>query len=85
VPRVVELTGLAGRIARKVADASRVKVAGSMPPLDESYRVDRVPADADAAPIYTRLARALAPHVDLYLCETISCARDARNAARGDR
>jgi S-methylmethionine-dependent homocysteine/selenocysteine methylase len=81
--RYVELASLAARIARDVARAASVpvKVAGSVPPLDESYRYDLVPADAVARPIYESLVRALDPYVDLFLCETMSCVREARNAA----
>jgi len=81
--RYVELASLAARIARDVANAASVpvKVAGSVPPLDESYRFDLVPADAVALPIYASLVRALDPYVDLFLCETMSCIREARNAA----
>lgn len=81
--RYAELTGRAGALARRAADQSDedVLVAGSLPPLSESYRSDLVPADRDAQPIYANLAAALAPHVDLFLCETMACAREARNAA----
>jgi len=81
--RYVELASLAARIARDVASAASVpvKVAGSVPPLDESYRFDLVSADAVAMPIYESLIRALDPHVDLFLCETMSCIREARNGA----
>jgi S-methylmethionine-dependent homocysteine/selenocysteine methylase len=81
--RFEELTTFAARIARGVADdsATPILVAGSLPPLDESYRHDLVPADAAALPLYESLARALNPHVDLFLCETMSCIREARNAA----
>lgn len=80
--RYVELTTTAGRIAREVADAATpdVLVAGSIPPLDESYRFDLAPPDAEAKVVYTALAQSLEPFVDLYLCETMSCVREARNA-----
>ncbi len=80
--RYVELTGIAGRIAREVADAAEVavQVAGSIPPLDESYRWDLVPDAQSAAPIYTNVVETLAPYVDLFLCETMSCAQEAVNA-----
>lgn len=85
--RYLELTALAGRIAREVAAAAEqeVLVAGSMPPLDESYRYDLSPSDEEAQPIYAALADTLAPFVDLYLCETMSCAREARNAVAAAR
>ena len=79
----VELTTMAGRLAREAADQSdeEVLVAGSLPPLSESYRPDLVPPDEEAAPVYTEMAHALEQNVDLFLCETMSSAREARNAA----
>ncbi|MEM7220940.1 MAG: homocysteine S-methyltransferase family protein [Pseudomonadota bacterium] len=81
--RFEELTALAARIARETADAADapVQVAGSLPPLSESYRADLVPPDEEARPIYDRLVAVLAPYVDVFLCETMSCAREARVAA----
>ena len=81
--RFEELTELAAQIARQAADEAdaRVLVVGSMPPLDESYRPDLAPPDDVAQPIYLRLAKALDPYVDLFLCETMSCIREAVNAA----
>ena len=81
--RYVELAELAGRIARQQADAAPhpVQVAGSLPPLDESYRHDLVPSDEAARPIYRTLAQTLKPFVDLFLCETMSSVRETRNAA----
>lgn len=81
--RYAELAGLSGRLAREAADGSAeaVLVAGSLPPLDESYRPDLVLDDSEAQPVYAALARALEPHVDLFLCETMSCIRESRNAA----
>ena len=79
----LEYTAEAGNIARRVADefSSDVLVAGSLPPLDESYRFDLVPDDEVAGPVYQSIVEALNPYVDLYICETMSCAREARNAA----
>ena len=57
------------------------RVAGSLPPLRESYQHEQVPDDAAGAAEmraqYRRIAGALAPHVDVLLCETMSCAREA--------
>ena len=79
----VTLTARAGALARRAADESNedVLVAGSLPPLAESYRADLVPPDSEAQPIYANMAAALAPHVDIFLCETMASAREARNAA----
>ena len=81
--RYTELAGLAGELAREAADTAdeSVPVAGGLPPLEESYRADLVLSDADARPIYAALARALAPSVDVFLCETMSSIRESRNAA----
>lgn len=81
--RYVDLAALAGRLARKAADtsASKVLVAGGLPPLSESYRPDLVPSDGESGPVYAALAQALEPSVDLYLCETMASARESRNAA----
>lgn len=78
-----ELTRLAGELARRAVNllGEEVRVAGSLPPLSESYRPDLVPPDEEARPIYRTMASALEPNVDLFLCETMSCAREARNAA----
>lgn len=79
----VELTALAGNLARRAATESdaHVIVAGSLPPLSESYRPDLVPPDDEARPIYVNMAAALEPHIDLFICETMSSAREGRNAA----
>lgn len=83
----VELATLSGRLAREAAETSgvHVRVAGSLPPLSESYRADLVPPDDEARPIYASLASALAPFVDLYLCETMASIRESRNAVEAAR
>ena len=81
--RFAELAALSGSLARQAAGASdrEVIVAGGLPPLSESYRPDLAVPDQEARPIYADLAQALEPYVDLYLCETMSCIRESRNAA----
>lgn len=81
--RYIELTKVAAQLARKVADQAKdvVRVAGSVPPLNESYRHDLVPEDAHARPIYQAIVGALSDYVDLYVCETMSSVREAVNAA----
>ena len=78
----LELTALAGELARKAVEVSEANalVAGSLPPLSESYRPDLVPPDNESRPIYAAMAEALEPFIDLFLCETMSSAREARNA-----
>jgi S-methylmethionine-dependent homocysteine/selenocysteine methylase len=72
------LADLSGRLARAAAAsaATRVRVAGSLPPVFESYRpelfdLDRAPAILDV------LVAGLAPHVDHWLIETQSSTAEA--------
>jgi len=80
----LEYTRLAGEIARRaVTESGRtdVRVAGSLPPLSESFRPDLAPPASEAQPIYQSLVNALNPFVDLFICETMSTAEEAFNAA----
>jgi len=76
-----DLITKAGEIAREVADenAQEIIVAGSLPPLDESYRPDLVPDEADSIPIYEELIDGLNPFVDIFLCETVSSIPETSN------
>lgn len=68
-----ELTTLASRLARSVADQAgrSVAVAGSLPPPFGSYRPhDFVPERAPD--IWRVLIEAQAPHIDLWMGETLS-------------
>ena len=81
--RFAELNELACTLALEARDASEAKVliAGSLPPLRGSYRPDRVGSYEDIEPLYRRQAELLAPHVDLFLCETMSSSEEGRAAA----
>ncbi|WP_409011085.1 homocysteine S-methyltransferase family protein [Aeromonas salmonicida] len=67
------LAALAGQLAREVANEQpgSVQVAGSLPPLFGSYRADLFEADR-VGELATPLIRALTPHVDIWLAETMS-------------
>lgn len=80
--RVVAIIRAAGEIARKAADAHGGLVAGSLPPLNESYRPDRVSSDEELEREYALIAESIAPYSDVLLCETMSCAREAAVAMR---
>ena len=79
----IDLTRLGGELARKAVNDSGevVQVAGSLPPLSESYRPDLVPPAAESLPVYENLVEALLPNVDLFICETMSSADEALHAA----
>ncbi len=81
--RYVELARLGGELAQRAVGESgqAVQIAGSLPPLSESYRPDLVPSPALAAPIYKNLVEALHDFVDLYICETMSTAEEAVTAS----
>lgn len=52
-----------------------------------SYRADGLPDDEDMVQQYSTIAAALAPHVDLLLCETLSTVKEVRcatTAAQGE-
>ncbi len=82
--RLEELTRLAVQLAKEAVRQSdrEVRIAGSMPPLEITYRPDLVPAAEEALPVYRRIASLLAEECDLLLCETMSSGHEARNAAR---
>ena len=59
------------------------RIAGSMGPLNASYRPDLTPPIAEAAANYAEIARLHAPHVDLILIETMSSLDLAEGAVIG--
>jgi S-methylmethionine-dependent homocysteine/selenocysteine methylase len=78
-----ELTALAGRLTRDVADGAGrpVRVAGSIPPLFGSYEPASFDPELAPAPL-ARIAAALAPHVDVFLAETQSCLAEVEASVR---
>ncbi len=77
----LRLADLAGRLARAAADraGAPVRVAGSLPPVFESYRPDLF--DAQRAPaIIDVLVSGLEPHIDFWLIETQSSTAEAQVA-----
>jgi S-methylmethionine-dependent homocysteine/selenocysteine methylase len=82
--RLVELTDLSARLALHTARAfgRRVRVAGSLPPLRMSYKPEQVGPESENLAVYREIAGALAPYVDLFVCETMSTGLEARAAAR---
>lgn len=74
--------------ALEQAAAARVRhgagrIAGSLGPLVASYRPDLCPPVAEAEVKYAEIARLQAPHVDLFLCETMASVEQAEGALRG--
>ena len=79
-----DLIRRAGAIAREVADNNNqeIMVAGSLPPLDESYRPDLVPNEKESIPIYEELIDELNSFVDIFLCETVSSIAETSNVLK---
>ncbi|WP_103028704.1 homocysteine S-methyltransferase family protein [Salinibacter altiplanensis] len=75
----------AGRLAgsARAAVGRDALIAGSLPPIRGSYRPDLVGEVGEIEPQYREQAGYLAPHVDLFLCETMSTPDEAQAAARG--
>jgi S-methylmethionine-dependent homocysteine/selenocysteine methylase len=83
--RFEALTGRAGALACQARDeqGGDVLIAGSLAPLYGSYRPDLVRPFEETLPLYREQAELLASYVDLFLCETMSSAAEARAAACG--
>jgi S-methylmethionine-dependent homocysteine/selenocysteine methylase len=84
--RSADLTRLAVALARRAAEEGRVLVAGSLSPLEDCYRPDLVPDDADLDREHGEQAAELADAgVDLILCETHNTIRELAAAVRAAR
>ena len=77
--RYEELARLAGSLAKTAVQRSNmaVQIAGSIPPLDESYRPDLIRSPDECRPVYINLAKALLPNIDCFLCETMTSIQEA--------
>lgn len=53
-------------------------VAGSLGPLAASYRPDLFPSHEEAVATYKEIAALQAPHVDLFICETVASVAHAK-------
>jgi len=72
----------AGECALKARGSRDVKVAGCIPPLTASYRADLVLSDDALDEQYNTICSNIRPYSDLFLCETMSCTREALAAAK---
>ncbi|MHA1529209.1 MAG: homocysteine S-methyltransferase family protein [Alphaproteobacteria bacterium] len=70
-------------LARAAIDETGIEasIAGCMPPLVGSYHPELLPPYEDMLAEYRQIAAAQEGHVDLFLCETMSKAEEARAAA----
>jgi len=80
--RLGEMNRLAAELAQRARDncGKPVLIAGSMGPQNGSYRPDLVGSFEETEALYREQAEFLAPHVDFFICETLSCLLEARAA-----
>ena len=80
--RLGEMNRLAVELAHRARDAvgRPVLIAGSMGPQNGSYRPDLVGSYDETQALYREQAEFLAPDVDFFICETLSCLLEARAA-----
>lgn len=86
--RFEELSRTASRLANEARDeAGRdgVLIAGSLATLHNTMNPNAVERDEVIRPLYQEAAELLAPHVDLFLCESMQSSREARAAALAAR
>ena len=81
------LHGAAIAAATSARDKSgrAVRIAGCLPPLVGSYRPDLTPPEEVCLADYRRIVAVQADHVDLFLCETMLSAAEARAATTAGR
>ncbi|MEE8601312.1 homocysteine S-methyltransferase family protein [Euzebya tangerina] len=77
-----QLNRTAGELAVRAREETHrpVRIAGSLGPLRGTFNPDAVGAFEELVPLYAEQAELLLPHVDLFLCETMSTAEEARAA-----
>ena len=80
--RLGEMNRLAAELAQRARDncGKPVMIAGSMGPQYGSYRPDLVGDYQETEALYREQAEYLAPHVDFFICETLSCLLEAKAA-----
>ncbi|WP_299874550.1 homocysteine S-methyltransferase family protein [uncultured Cocleimonas sp.] len=63
-----------------IAAIPGVKIAGCLPPLVASYHAEVAPDYEDMLVSYGKIVAVQAPHVDMFLCETLSSIAEAKAA-----
>jgi len=66
--------------ARTNAGIQGVRIAGCLPPLVGSYHPESSPKYEDMLESYSKIVEIQAPHVDVFLCETMSSIDEAKAA-----
>lgn len=66
--------------ARKAAGIPEVKIPGCLPPLVATYHAEVTPKYEAMLKSYSKIVAIQAPHVDVFLCETMSSIAEAKAA-----
>lgn len=66
--------------ARQSVGIAGVRIAGCLPPLVASYHAEVIPKYEDMLESYGRIVEIQAPHVDVFMCETMSSIDEAKAA-----
>jgi S-methylmethionine-dependent homocysteine/selenocysteine methylase len=66
--------------ARTKAGIAGVKIAGCLPPLVASYHAEVAPAYDEMLASYSQIVAVQAPHVDVFLCDTMPSVAEAKAA-----
>ena len=64
-------------------NSGSARIAGAIGPLRASYRPDLHPSTAEAVPLFTEVAKALASACDLLICETVVSVAHAADVLAG--
>ncbi len=85
--RLEELMLIAINLAKEARENSGkdILIAGSLPPLDTTYRADLVGTYDDNYGAYLEMASILAPLVDFLICETLTTSIEAKAAVMAAR
>lgn len=66
--------------ARDFCNISNVRIAGCLPPLYGSYKPESTPPLEECIERYQIISHKQAPHIDLFICETMSSIKEAEAA-----
>ena len=77
---VLHDAALAAAESAREKSGEPVRIAGCLPPLVGSYRADLTPPEDECLANYRRIVAVQANRVDLFLCETMLSAAEARAA-----
>ncbi len=76
----LQCAAFAAAASAREKSGQAVRIAGCLPPLVGSYRADLTPPEDECLANYRRIVAVQADHVDLFLCETMLSAAEARAA-----